>query len=493
MDKILRLFEKCKDYNEVIKKRDKRLKRLDNYNQKKADLVKLLSKSEEELILKSRYEDDLANLEKEIDKLNIMNTNITSIDELDTIEDDEILGIKFKLSIDTLVSVWQDNDEKTIVLNKKVKQFFEKIRLRSCYKVCKSHMYNVLKSSLTGFVFTNVKFEDRENDICISNGNEQKLYGFYKNNKEVSNFLFTILLNNVKNKTRECILQKKACFDKIIIENNNALQGTKFYIKDVDGYINELLLDTINQIACKERKDFMIDKDMTEHNFTEEFTAMLFCIQHFTVKPNDKMIEVIFLNFFDVDKVQKSLFAYLCLYGEVSYFLLTNKLPNLVAVKEKLCGLIIKSMGVDKVRVDLPYEQLKLEIGSHYFAFKEVLEFFIKDSTRIIFIAAYFDGLCDSLYRYILARKSITIQESVAFIDTINYIFEISGIEKTLNSYTKMHSLECVLKSNLIEIERNYNSGVLYLSNEDVCTLVEALFNPSEKRSEVLRKIQSVE
>lgn len=490
MDEILKLYEQSKD---ILILKNKRNDKINKIKQMENELIQLLNEREKLYNKNSNKYDlleQLRSIEYKIDKLAIETKKIKSIEDFEDIKNENIYEEKAKEFIDELIYEWNETDTRTVVLSKKTKNFFKKMKNKTFYKDLKKIYYGRLKKHLDKVQFSDIIVEEDVNEIYININpaikSESNILEFYSANREISNFLFDVLMNNLEKKVYSLTTKRNKKINIFVEKNNDLLENTKYFIEDIDKYIKNVVLTVMSDISKQIRNKIEINNDIKEYNFSEDFVILLFCLK----KVNSSAeIKDYFLNFFNVEKIEKGLFNYLCVFSEINYLQKKINYPELAKIKEDLFSLIIKNSGASEINYKNDLESLKMEILENHIAFTEILSFFIFEATKGAFLNYYFEFLCECIYKNILENEHINIQESEKYAELINWFFNFDEQAKHVSNICKLKCLEIILVSDLNEIEVHIDQNDLCLEKNEIRNMIVALFSESEKQNRILKKL----
>ncbi|KAM0686709.1 hypothetical protein COBT_002065 [Conglomerata obtusa] len=444
---------------------------------------------------KRSLKEEIQKIEKEINKLEIKEIKINNLTDLHKIECEEMFKEKCMQYIENLVYIWSGNDGRTVVLSKETKEFFNLIREKEFYKEMKKIYYRRMDKYFNDFLIINLWFEEDEKEIYVNYSSKEKknlennILSFYEKNKEISNFLFEIIKKNLRNKISDMIKIRDINYKTIFQQNNFLLQKTKFYISNHDEFLEAVLLASIKIESLASRESIIICKEKKDCNLSEDYLTFIFIIDQLDYFKHKNIIKTALINFFEIKKIQRGLFNYFCIFSEITLCIKKYKIEELIKIKEDLFIEIIKNSGINDLDFNQNITNIKFDIQEIILAFNEILNFFIFDTMKNIFIASFFDSLLEKIFNFIIEKKDIPIQDSENFSELINYTYELFDDIKSLNNYCKLKCVDTILNANLSEIENYINLKIICLDKKEMIKLIIALFNDTEKRRAVISKI----
>lgn len=493
MERINRLYSELQNVQELKSKREQKLNKIKKNEHELYELIQMQNSLNCKKQSLPELQKQLKEVENEIKNLSLRNKKINDYKEILEIQDDELFKVKSFEYINNLVYDWTENEEQTIVLNKNTIKFFRHMKSKSYYKELKNNYYEKLSKYFKGILFEDLSFEETQGEfyfnIIKDSKKENRIKIFYDDNKELCNFLFAIICENVDKKICELIKQRKTGYSDVLSRNNKIIKETKHAINDETAHIESIVLNIIDNVCTSPRNDIKIDLDLRGYSFSEEFTTLLFCFDILKDKTRITSLKSLIAEFFCLDKIDCDIFNCVCIFAEIDYLIKKYEFRNLSTQKELIFCHIIKISGINEINLRNEIDTIRSDVYQNQYAFKDIIELFLQDNLKLTFIISYFDSLCDHILKYILSRQSISIKESECFSELITFVNELSGIERMLNNNCRMNCVETVLRSGLKEIDEYYSSGKLCLDANEMVKLICALFTDTARRSEILEKI----
>lgn len=493
MERINKLYTEVNDIEHLRNLRNEKLASIQSLEKELYSLIEYRTHMESKRPSVTALQRQLTEIESDIRHLSIKTKTITQLSELLDITDSAMFREKTFEFVNELVYDWLENDDQTIVLNKDTVSFFRRVKSEEYYKDLKAKYYERLSQYFKGFCYAELGIEETSGEFYFSVAGDLSDKGryktFYDKNKELCNFLFQVLFNNLDSKLYGMFEKRQPGFLKVLSKNNELLLNTKYFVRDECSHIEKIILGVIEDICMSPRADIVIDLDSRESNFSEEFATLLFCFASLNDKSKIASFKPFVTSLFSLEKIERNLFNYICVFSEIDHLIKKFNFTHLIIQKEYLFCEIIKISGALDINLKSDFETIRNDIYQNQYAFKEIIDLFLNDNFRFTFLISYFDALCDSVLKYLIQRESISIKESEGFADLISFLLELCGIESLLNNHDRMKCVEVVLRSSLREIEDLYVEGKICLEGEEFSRLICSLFTETEKRDGLLRRV----
>ncbi|EJW05257.1 hypothetical protein EDEG_00668 [Edhazardia aedis USNM 41457] len=481
MEEITTLFNDVKDYFELdqeIKIKIDELNCLKNEIQEIEQKILFYEDSKEEL---KRLKENLVEIENSIKSEELITkkpSKVSDFNEEMMALSDVLLENKASEFVDELIYNWGDDNTFSVYISKDTVQFFKIMKGREFYSTLKKKFYNRLQKLLEETTFGEFLFEESNDEIILHIGENKSsekdsIEVFYKSYKEICNFVFQIFKNNLRNKVIKMIKKKDENFKNTYISINSMIENTRFYAKNTIQELDNMQMDVFYEIAERERKNIKISS--SEKPLTKDMSIVSFIVKNLNTIDADKIRKCLIM-FFDLSKVDQTLFNLFSIFSEITYIQKHIKIDMNVLSKLKgdiFCK-IIQTSDARSLNLDLNdnLDDVKDIISEAILGFNEIVNFFIEGSMKVIFLGSFIDELCKNYIFQLFRMKQLTYKNRMWLYEIGNFILNQCDEKIDISSGCKLRCICFVLSSNINDILTSAKNSEICLTNQELKDLL---------------------
>lgn len=527
MEKIKNLFEEVKElesFSKIYKGGKRDIEQLEDEITELKGLRNTINvRSLDEEI--TNYENMLAEIVKEIECMSIMKNTCVSISELEKalslIESGEkclekCIGFMnsliavFTLTSESLKNIFDiDREEDNLIImkiNREIEKLLFLTKERDFFDDLKHELKHILSITIDGCVPYEVDLFLSDDSLYLIFPSNEPSTDEYLKIDSPKRVTFNVIFNELPILTESILLMLKSNLTKSLfrdeysstdlIENNEKMKNTSFYIEDVNEWALDMAIKETNSICKSEdpAKDLCLIENGVSGKYISSDYLRLFKIRKFIKKSTsprkskaidfyDRAIQ----KFFTLDRCNLAT-DYFTMYSDITHYIKkadsSKFLDEMNKVREEIFYKIMKTSTSVDIDLNEPLLRLKAGIKQRQFDFDENVDNFISPQTHKFFKIQFFEKIYSNFIGFILRPRKYSTKEKLSLKELAQYFMDISFEldPESISNYDKINSFCRILGSSLEEIIEMYEHGEINLDKNELRSIVRFGFEDSDVR-----------